>query len=304
MEPRPTRRGPPRSARPNDRTTPRPSRSGVVRGKAGVAPRQEQADVALPATVSEGGQADLLAGVARQFLTPVTSIKAASEVLLDDSVREALDPSHKDILLRSLVRGVGVLEGLVQQLLQYGQLRSGSARLAPEVVDIGEVVQDCVGLIQPALLSRGQSVKVDFAQPLPLLALDPERMKQALLNLLSNASKFSPAGSEVYLSVAARDGRMLFAVRDACGGMTAEEMEDLFQPCSPRTRLVGGRGVGGTGLGLALAKGWVELHGGVITVENQPGQGCTFTVSVPGKGNQVAGSSRRRRGGASPRAGR
>lgn len=286
MEPEPKLHRAPRTA-----TAKR--KGGAARGPravgagAGVGAAARQATASGPPyDAQERGQAELLAEVAHQLLTPVTSIKAAAEVLLDDAVRQSLDRTHKDILLQSVVRGVGVLEGLIQQLLQYGQLHMGSARLVPEVIDIAELVQNCVTVIHPTLIARRQQIKVDVAHPLPLLALDIERMEQALLNLLSNASKFSEPVTEVHLSVAARSGHVLLAVQDACGGMKAEEMEHLFQPYARRTRAAAGGRMGGAGLGLALAKGWVELHGGTVTMENEPGRGCTFTISVPSRGSQ------------------
>ena len=237
----------------------------------------------------EREQAELLAEIAHQLLTPVTSIKAAAEVLLDETAQETLDRAQKDILLKSVVRGAGVLESLIQQLLEYGQLRTGHARLAPEVVDAGKLAQNCVVVLQPTLLTRRQSVRVDVEHPLPLLALDAERIEQALLNLLSNASKFSPPGAEIVLAVGVRDDCLVFTVRDACGGMSEEELAGLFQPYVRRRRAAPWGRVGGSGLGLAIAKGWVEMHGGSITVENTPGSGCAFVVSVPTRGRDGGG---------------
>lgn len=252
------------------------------------APRQRRA-ASPEGAPREREQAELLAEIAHQLLTPVTAIKAATEVLLDETARETLDRARRDILLKSMVRGVGVLESLIQQILEYGQLRTGHARLAPEVADVGELAQNCAIVIQPTLLTRHQSVLVNVEHPLPLLALDAERIEQVLLNLLSNASKFSPPGAEIVLSVGARDGRLVFTVRDACGGMSEEELAGLFQPYVRRSRAVPWGRVGGSGLGLAIAKGWVEMHGGSITVENTPGSGCAFVVSVPTRGREGGG---------------
>lgn len=259
------------------------------------APRQRRA-ASPEGAPREREQAELLAEIAHQLLTPVTAIKAAAEVLLDETARETLDRTRRDILLKSVVRGVSVLESLIQQLLEYGQLSTGHARLAPEVVDVGELVQNCVIVIQPTLLTRHQSVRVDVEHPLPLLALDAERIEQVLLNLLSNASKFSPPGAEVVLSVGVRDGHLVFTVRDACGGMSEEELAGLFQPYVRRSRAVPWGRVGGSGLGLAIAKGWVEMHGGSITVENTPGSGCAFVVSVPTRGRDGGGLQNARGG--------
>jgi len=126
----------------------------------------------------------------------------------------------------------------------------------------------------------GPRVKVerDIAADLPDVTVDPDRIVQVLVNLLSNAMKFSPAGASVRVAARAERGGILCSVSDRGPGMTAEERDRLFQPF---VQLAGGAKVGGTGLGLVITRHIMEQHGGTITVASTPGKGSEFSIWIP-----------------------
>jgi signal transduction histidine kinase len=227
--------------------------------------------------------AGFLAEVAHQLLTPVTSLRAGAEMLheQDAAARYNLDPATVRRITLSLERGVRVLETQINRLLQYGQLRTGQARFAPSNADLERVVRDCVTTLDATFISRAQRLRVEIPRPLPLLVMDVEQIQQALLNLLSNASKFSPAGNEILVRLMLEDGRVRVGIEDACGGLTADELGILARPYALRSRPPAFSQSGGIGIGIAIARGIVELHGGTLSLENLPGRGCRFTIEQP-----------------------
>ena len=113
----------------------------------------------------EREEAEFLAEVAHQLMTPVTSIKGAAKLLQEESGCEPLDPQQRAKLVNSMDRGITVLEALVNRLLHYGQLRTGRARLAPEIADVEALVRGCAAITEPTVTSRAQSLRLDVAGP-------------------------------------------------------------------------------------------------------------------------------------------
>jgi signal transduction histidine kinase len=121
---------------------------------------------------------------------------------------------------------------------------------------------------------------LDLAAPLPVVTGDPERLTQILLNLVSNAHKYTPPGGSITVATRAERTGVCIAVQDTGIGLSSEEQQQLFTKFfRAQHPLV--REAGGTGLGLAIARALVELHGGAITVVSTPGQGSTFNVTLP-----------------------
>jgi signal transduction histidine kinase len=136
-----------------------------------------------------------------------------------------------------------------------------------------------VSRYKPILDERQQNLVVTLAADLPPLRADASRLEQVIVNLLSNASKFSPPKSDLGLTVKRNDGELLFEVKDSGIGISAENQKTLFEPYY-RVKQESNN-YPGTGLGLAVCRQIVEAHGGKISVDSQPGKGSTFAFTIP-----------------------
>jgi signal transduction histidine kinase len=238
---------------------------------------------------------DLLSIVSHELRTPLTSIKTCVEALsnAECGTRNAeyaqavevpgmtLAPAQSERLLQNIGRSTDRLIVLVNELLDMARLRAGRVSLNLQALNVGDVVQDVAAQVQPLLDAREQSLALDLpahdSHRWQMLAVsaDRRRLEQVLLNLLSNANKFSPAGSKIMLGATPREGKVKVFVRDDGPGIDPEEQHRIFekyyQGSLPNV---------GTGLGLAIARSIVELHGGDIGVESKPGRGSTFFFTL------------------------
>jgi signal transduction histidine kinase len=139
------------------------------------------------------------------------------------------------------------------------------------------VIAEAVTMLEPALAQKSIALREEIPDYLPRASVDAARLVQVLQNLVSNAVKFTSPGGEIAIRAAAKNGEALIAVRDTGIGIPAEDLPRLFDRFWQAT----GSRRGGAGLGLAIAKGIVEAHGGRIWVESEVGRGSTFTFAVP-----------------------
>lgn len=189
---------------------------------------------------------------------------------------------------------------LINDVLDISKIEAGKAELRDETVDVGEIVEQCAALIRPQAAGNALKGTVDVPADLPFLRGDARALRQVLLNLLSNAVKFTPADGEVHVAVGiAETGDMQVAVGDTGIGMTEADACRIFEPFFQiQNELT--RKYEGTGLGLSLVKGLVEMHGGTVAVRSAPLQGTTITATFPAA-RIIARSARRpdgRRGAA------
>jgi signal transduction histidine kinase len=139
-----------------------------------------------------------------------------------------------------------------------------------------------VSRYRPTLEQSNQNLIVQIESNLPEIILDPSRLEQVIINLLSNASKFSPPDSDIWLAIKQNKGRLHIEVKDSGIGISAEEQRNLFEPYH---RVLQDRNqYPGTGLGLAICKQIVISHGGRIWVQSESGKGSTFAFEIPMKG--------------------
>lgn len=226
-------------------------------------------------------QTEFYSAMTHEFRTPLTAIIGFSQLLLSPG-GEPLTPGQREHLGDILESAQRLLQ-LVNDLLDASRLQSGQMRLSIAAVDLGEAVQEACAIVRP--LARQKEIEITCAIPadLPLVAADDLRVLQILLNLLSNAIKFIQQGGQVRLTAAAADGAVQVSVHDNGPGIPPGDQEVIFQlfrrgSAHERT--------GGSGLGLALAKLLVELHGGRIWVESEPGCGSTFHFTLPVHGGE------------------
>src|SRR5258708_33365713 len=161
------------------------------------------------------------------------------------------------------------------------------ATLHESAVDFAAIVQSCCRLIDPKAVSLGIALTIDLPNDLPVISADERMLKQVMLNLLSNALKFAPGGGAIEVaSRRALDDGLIFTVKDTGIGIADEDFEKIFQPFGQVDSSLA-RKFEGTGLGLPLTKGLVELHHGSIGIESEVGRGTTVRVALP-KGRPYA----------------
>ncbi|MEW6231343.1 MAG: HAMP domain-containing sensor histidine kinase [Chloroflexota bacterium] len=217
---------------------------------------------------------DFLSTVSHELKTPLTTIKASAELLLAGGPGP-LNPTQER-LTRNMARNIERLSALVGDLLDMARLDEGKLSLSLQRVDLNEVIKDAAAAVAPLAESRGQRMQVNYyPDPAPVVA-DRRRVEQVLINLLSNAHKFTPPGGHFALEVQEAGPNWLVSVSDNGLGIPRDELEHIFDRFYRGTEHKGG-----TGLGLSIAKSLIELHGGKIWVESKVGKGSTFSVSLP-----------------------
>jgi two-component system phosphate regulon sensor histidine kinase PhoR len=192
-------------------------------------------------------------------------------------------------LVNNIRRNTERLQSQVQQLLELARLHRGAVALFRETWDLRAIVEESALAVRPLTEEKGQTLAVACpSAPCPVEA-DRERIEQVIINLLSNASKFTPRQGSIELDLREEDGEFVVSVKDTGPGIPFGEQERVFDRFYSRSRGPGGKG--GTGLGLAIAKALVELHGGRIWVSSQRGRGSTFSFTLP-KGDGHEGAHR------------
>ena len=218
---------------------------------------------------------EALSRVSHELRTPLNAILGFGELLSLDQLSESQRESVEQILA-----GGRHLLALVEDLLDLSRVAAGNLQLEPTPVDIEAEIARTVALIGPLAAEKSLSVDVESAGR-PLFALaDRRRLKQVLLNLISNAIKYNRPGGSITLSVAP-DGidTVRIEVRDTGAGMTDAQLRRLFVPFERLDAAV--HGIEGHGLGLAMSKALTEAMGGAIEAASTPGAGSVFTLNLP-----------------------
>jgi two-component system sensor histidine kinase KdpD len=210
--------------------------------------------------------------------TPLAVITGAASTLRDESAR--LTNEQRADLLATIAEEAERLERLVANLLEMTKVESGSMRVRREWVPLEEVVGAALTRLERALTAR--TVRVSLAADLPLLSVDPVLFQLVLVNLLDNANKYTPAGTEIDIDGRALGEAVVVEVRDRGPGIAPGDEERIFEKFYRGTPAQGS----GAGLGLAICKGVVEAHGGTIRAENRAGGGAAFCIAMPTAGSQ------------------
>jgi signal transduction histidine kinase len=221
-------------------------------------------------------RADLLATVSHELRTPLTLIRTSIGLLLDSDP----DPAMRDRLLRNIRQSAERMHALVTDLLDLARLSNGPAELQVRRLDVGELVGEAAQLVRPLLDAKGQALEVAVPAPAPAVLGDHRRLERVLINLLSNAHKFSPAGAHVRVSAAADGDGVTIAVADDGPGIAPESQARLWEQFFTDRTSSSSHNIG-AGLGLPIARGIVEAHGGRIRVESAVGRGSTFAFTLP-----------------------
>jgi two-component system sensor histidine kinase KdpD len=220
---------------------------------------------------SDAVKTALIRSVSHDLRSPLTAIRAALEGLRSaDLVLD--DIARKRLLETALSETLG-LDRLVRNLLDLSRLQAGAARAAPDLRTIE-------GLLDQALVHSGGGprVEISLAAGTPLVYVDPTQVEHALVNLLENALKFSTADTKVSIDVESTEGEVIVRISDRGPGLPAFELDRVFEPFTHASTASGRKGAG---LGLAIAKGFVEANGGRIWAESEAGGGAVFVLTLP-----------------------
>jgi signal transduction histidine kinase len=211
----------------------------------------------------------LMADIAHELRTPLSVIQGRLEGLLDGVY------PRDDARLNEVLEETRILARLVEDLRTLANAESGMLALQREPTDAAILIQDVVSSLSPEADRRRVSLRVDVPSDLPLLSIDPLRIREVLANLLSNALPHTPAGGVVSITARVVDQRLVVTVADTGSGIATEDLPRIFD------RFYKGVQSRGSGLGLTIARNLVTAHGGEISAESRPGQGTTITFTLP-----------------------
>ena len=228
--------------------------------------------------VANQHKSEFLASVSHELRTPLNAIIGFSEVMLERLFGEVNEKQEE--YLQDILSSGRHLLSLINDILDLAKIEAGRMELEAGDFDLPQAIDNTLVLIRERAMRRGITVERSVDPALGEINGDERKVKQVLLNLLSNAVKFTPEGGRIEVRAAVADGTAEISVTDTGVGIAPEDQEAVFE----EFRQVGtdyARKHEGTGLGLALARKFVELHGGKIWVKSQVGQGSTFTFAIP-----------------------
>jgi PAS domain S-box-containing protein len=230
------------------------------------------------ADTANQAKSGFLANMSHELRTPLNAVIGFSE-LLEQEIFGELNTKQRTYVKNVLVSGRHLLQ-LVNDILDISKVEAGRMDLTYERTPIGSIVDVVRNVITAVAAKKGIELDVDMPQSLPDVFIDPGRIKQVLYNLIANAIKFTPRGGTVRVSARADAKHVVVLVADTGVGIAKEDLPRLFREFEQLPQPNGARPEG-TGLGLALTRRLVELHGGKVAVESELGKGSTFSVYLP-----------------------
>ena len=233
----------------------------------------------LYAELEEASQhkSEFLANMSHELRTPLNAIIGFSQVLRDEMVGGVNEKQAE--YLDDIISSGNHLLSLINDVLDLSKVEAGQVELEVHPFSLREALERGVVMVRERATEDGVRVAFEADPEVDVVAGDERRIKQVIFNLLSNAVKFTPAGGEVDVSASRANGEVRVSVADTGPGIAPEDCERIFEEFQQSETGVAQRE--GTGLGLALSKRYVELHGGRIWVESELGRGSTFTFALP-----------------------
>ncbi len=213
-----------------------------------------------------------------ELRTLLTAIIVSAELLAEELQSQSTSIPLR--LIQNIIRNAHSLDEKLTNFSEMTGLLAGEFSFQPELLDIGPIIQGVASQIYPITHSKKQSLKVDLPASLPHIRAHHHYVEQILMNLLTNASKFTREGGEIKVSATKNESNLIIEVADNGIGIPANKQELIFQPYY---QVNGGKG---SGLGLAITRFLAELHGGRIWLESTPGEGSRFFCSLPLSGQR------------------
>ncbi|MDB5445922.1 MAG: hypothetical protein JWQ97_1239 [Phenylobacterium sp.] len=231
------------------------------------------------AEAANQAKSEFLANMSHELRTPLNAINGFSEIMLAEMFGPLGDGRYRDYAQDILNSGQHLL-ALINDILDMSKIEAGKMTLRFEAVSVEEVAEEAVRLVQTRAEAAGLILTLDVPE-LPEIEADYRALKQVLLNLLSNAVKFTPRGGRIAVRAAhTAEAAVRISVQDTGIGIAAEDLERLARPFE-QIESQHAKTQQGTGLGLALSKALLEMHGGALELESAPGHGTTASFSLP-----------------------
>ncbi|MDM8537525.1 7TM diverse intracellular signaling domain-containing protein, partial [Desulfobacterales bacterium HSG17] len=224
-----------------------------------------------------------LANMSHELRTPLNAIIGYSEMLMEDAEDDRLEDFIPD--LKKIHSAGHHLLALISEILDLSKIEAGKMELFPEEFELNPVIEDIISIIRPMAEKNNNTLDFDYPENLITMYSDMTKIRQILLNLLSNASKFTENGNiELNIKTETKDNISVlnFSVNDTGIGLTQEQLKKLFQPFTQAEDSTT-RKYGGTGLGLVISKKFCMMMGGDISVQSEAGRGSVFTIFLPAR---------------------
>jgi signal transduction histidine kinase len=220
-------------------------------------------------------QSDLISEFVHELRTPLTSINAAAHLL----ARPELSTEQSHAIFQTLQREINRLSEMTTTFLDLARLESGRAQIVLKRVNLIKLLNECSEVIQGELREKRLTLNLDFNNETPAIEADQEKLKQVILNLLTNAIKYTPSGGKITLALSPLQGEVIIIIRDSGIGIPHDSLPHIFDKFYrvPGSDLASK----GTGLGLSISQRIVEAHQGHLEVESQVGVGSIFSVFLP-----------------------
>ena len=234
--------------------------------------------------VASENKSQFVSSMSHELRTPLNAIIGLTEMMVTNAARfgteKALEP------LQRVNRAGTHLLGLINQVLDLSKIEAGKLELNPQTVDLAPLIDEVAGTARQLAQEKNNRLVVEVQEELGTITVDPMRLRQILLNLVSNACKFTKEGEVKLRARSVRNGRswVELSVFDTGIGMTPEQQARLFEEFSQAEATTAQR-FGGTGLGLAITRKLARMMGGDVTVASEPGKGSVFTVRLPASGH-------------------
>jgi signal transduction histidine kinase len=219
-------------------------------------------------------RSDRVTALGHEIRTPLAMIKGASDLLLEGKPGPLTE--HQLNFVQTVSQNCEQMILLAEDLLVQARIEAGLFKLRLERLDLKDLMYRIVKDARTIAEQRGQMIRIDAPQVMGPVYVDPRLIRQAMMNLLNNASRHTTHGGHIYVSLSENDDRVVVSVIDDGAGMSVEEKKKLFH------RFSSGRPLGdGTGMGLVITRQIIELHGGVIMVDTTLGRGTMILFSIP-----------------------
>lgn len=238
--------------------------------------QRELTEARVVAETANKAKSEFLSTITHEIRSPMTAVIGYADLLLEPGVTDEQRRDHVSRIRRS---GEHLL-GVINDLLDASKIEAGAMTIESVPCSVRQIVDDVKSMAETKVKAAGISLNIEIAQSVPgMIASDPLRLRQVLMNLASNAVKFTKQGSVTIRADLADESTLRLRVEDTGIGMSPEEVDKLFKPFSQADSSTSRR-FGGTGLGLTISRNLARLMGGNITVESRPGEGSTFTATV------------------------
>jgi signal transduction histidine kinase len=212
-----------------------------------------------------------------ELRSPLTSVQGFAELLMLE--REKLSPKQAETV-EIILNNTRHLVRLLNDLLDLARSDAGRLSINPAPTDMGPLVEDVARTIRAQTEAKDQRLEVEIEPDLPRVNAEPDRIRQVLVNLVTNAHEYCPEGASISVTARRVGDEVEIAVGDDGPGIPKPQADHIFDRFTRGDAGLTQR-VGGTGLGLAISKSLVELHGGAIGVSSTPGEGSTFRIVLP-----------------------